>query len=468
MPAIPLIATIGSGVAAAAPVIAAGAGIYSAVKGAQAQKDAAAAVQNQATAAGQGAPLANSAAAQEQALQSYFNSNPLFSAEYQRNRSATGDPRSPTQWLYDHLNANPGEMETFKQFSVQSGALPSSVAGPGGTVDIGAAQSVAQAIARQNAATSAELERQYNPGAAELRSAGLQGVTSLLERGAQPIVGTLPTVGNAPVSAANQDMLGRVTTLAGQPIATGYDSPLTRAAIARAQEDLALGGILPQDVAQLVARRAFARAGTVGNIRLGGDISTRDLGLTSLDLRNQRLAQALQAGGAETALEQGNATLAYNAELARRQGLLAAQQATAQDQAAQQAAYFNKLAQESSNYFNQNQLAQSIASGEFGRNLAAAQLGQNIPAPMAGLDPGSVVNLAVGNVNQASNSQQQANAAAQQAAQQRTQFGSQLIGAAINPALDALKSFAAPKPTTYGTYVPPASSYISGIIPGFA
>lgn len=461
MPAIPVITAIGSGVAAAAPVLAAGAGIYSDVKGVQAQEDAVAAAQNQArAAAGAGTNLAQS---QDANLQAYFNSNPAFAAEYNRHMAQARpgtDNRTQTQWLSDFLRDNPEEQQKFQSFAASGGVIPSSAMGPGGTVDVNILQQQAQAVAQQNAAAAKALEDQYNPGASALRETSLQALIDKLAAQNPGPVGTLPSVPEVtalPTSGTNEALLAQIAAQAGQPLQNvGYDSPLTRDAIAKARADLALGGLLPQDVRNMVARNAFARSGMVsGGTRLGRDITARDLGLTSLDLERARLQAALQAGSAEAGLEGANAAMRLSAEQYARENLLRSQVATAQDLAVSRAAAVQQqqlaqqaAAQQAQNYFNDNSLRQSIIGGDFARALAAAQLGQNIAQPQAGLSPGSVADVAIGNVNLANNAQQQANAAAAQAGAQKAQFGTQLIGAAINPAIDALKNIFQPTPVT--------------------
>ena len=223
------------------------------------------------------------------------------------------------------------------------------------TVDINALQSQAQSIAAQNAAKSAQLEAQYNPGAAALRAQSLSNLTQELNPNLQ-----VDTIANQIAAQAGQ-----------MPTGIGYDSPLLRDAIAKARGDLALGGQLPQDVRNLVMRGALAKSGSVtGGLNLGRDIGTRDLGLASLDLENRRLQSAAALGGQEAGLGQGNANLSLQAQLAG-----------------------------TNNLFNSASFLQQISSGDFAKQLAAAQLGQNIAQPMSGLDPGSVANLAVGNSN---------------------------------------------------------------------
>jgi hypothetical protein len=287
------------------------------------------------------------------------------------------------------------------------------------TVDIPGLQSQAQNIAIQNAQNSAALERQFNPGAAQLRQGSLQALLASLNPETGDALSALIANGAPGTSGGNQALLNQIQGQAGQPLTnTNFDSALTRAAVAQAQADLALGGNLPQDVRNLVARNAAAKSGTVsGGLGLGRDISARDLGLTSLDLSNRRLQNAAAIGQQEAALEQANAAMRLQGEQFGRNNLLQSQQALAQqDQMA------------SGNYFNQANLLQSIASGDFARAIAAAQLGQNIAQPISGIDPGSVANLAVGNSNAVASQAQNAAALKAQSANQLMGLGEGLIG----------------------------------------
>jgi hypothetical protein len=301
---------------------------------------------------------------------------------------------------------------------------------PAATVDIAALDSQARAIAQRNAAESAALERQYNPGVQELRAGSLESLNAGLGR-----------------SGDTQALMNRIMAQAGQPLGTtGYDSALTRQAVEAAAADLALGGQLPQDVRNLVARQALAKAGTVApgsGLQLGRDIVARDLGLTSLDLRNNRLRNAASIGSQEAALEQGNAAMRLSADQFGRNNLL-----------------------DSASFLS------GLETGEFGRALSAAGLAQNIAAPMAGLDPGSVANLAVGNANAGASAQQQADALRLGAANQSAQAGAQLMGTGLgfvqnylNRPKAATPTYSWSSPTTYGTtgYTPPATSYSSSM-----
>lgn len=292
-------------------------------------------------------------------------------------------------------------------------AADASAANAPGSVNIPQLQQQAQQVAAQNAFNSAMLEREFNPGVQELRADSLGAVRGGLTR-----------------SPETQAMLDRVVAQSAQPLtAQQYDSALTRQAVEAAAADLALGGQLPQDVRNLVARQAFAKAGTVApgsGLQLGRDIVARDLGLTSLDLRNNRLRNAATLGAQEAALGQGNASLRFGADQLNQRNLF-----------------------DSANFVN------SLQSGEFGRALAAASLGQNIAAPASGLDPGSIVNLAVGNSNAAANSAQNQAAIAMQAGNNKAALFGQLAGIGSS-------YFANRTPTPTYSYTLPATTVASG------
>lgn len=382
---------------------------------------------------------------------------------------------------------------------------------PAPTVNIADLQSQAQSIAADNAARSAALEAQYNPGAAELRGGSLkallaslgpqsssvlssfaaQGSPGVSIPGARPeLSGMAPRPDLSPIaarpatSAANSELLSRIASQAGQPLTNnGFDSALTRQAVARAASDLALGGELPQDVRNLIARRSLSNSGAVtGGLSLGRDLTARDLGLTSLDIRNQRLQAASQLGSQEAALEQANAAMRAQAEqygrnnLFQSQGALGQQDALvaqnyatdaqikaaqdalrsqnystdAQVQAARNALVSQNYATDaglaaardalnSSNYFNQGNLLQNIQNGNFSRLFQAAQLGQNIAQPQSGLDPGSIANLAVGNANATAAQRQQAAALGVSAANQKAALGANIAGAGLGFLTNYLK-----------------------------
>lgn len=288
-------------------------------------------------------------------------------------------------------------------------------------VNIAETDAQARRIALQNAIDSAALEERFNPGAAELRRGSLEAVMAAL---------------NAPTDERDA-FISRIASQAGVPLSVGpaqqYESALTKQAVEAAARDLALGGELPQDVRNLVARRALAQSGTVtGGLNLGRDLTTRDLGLTSLDLYQRRLDNAASLGQAEAAIAAGNAGLRQQNDVmqldAQRYGR--------------------------DNLLQSGSLLDQIMSGDFSRALAAAQLGQNIAQPASGLDPGSVANLAIGNTNAQAAQQQQAMGLRAGAANAQTAFGSQLAGTGIGiasqfmkpatPAVQPYKPFSSP------------------------
>lgn len=290
----------------------------------------------------------------------------------------------------------------------------------GGAVNIAQLDQQAREIAQRNAADSAALEAQYNPGAQQLRAGSMQAVLAGLPR----------TPETERLSQLIMAQAGQPLSRISAPGAEQFDSALTRQAVEQAAADLVLGGELPQDVRNLVARNALARSGQVtGGLQLGRDLTTRDLGLTSLDLRNRRLQTAAALGAQEAALGQGNANLrqASNALGVNVAGLN------------MQGEQYGR-----GNLFDSASFLQNINSGDFSRALAAAQLGQNIAAPMAGLDPGSVVNLAVGNSNLAANSAQQAAALQAASGNQKLALGGQLLGTGLGFAQNYMNT---PKPT---------------------
>lgn len=303
------------------------------------------------------------------------------------------------------------------------------------TVDINALDSQAREFARRNAADSAALEAQYNPGAAELRAGSMQSVLAGLPR-----------------TPETERLSQMIMAQAGQPLtaptAQQYDSALTRQAVEQAGADLALGGDLPQDVRNLVARNALSRSGSVtGGLGIGRDITARDLGLTSLDLRNKRLANAAAIGAQEAALGQGNASLRQQNE-----GLQL------------QAEQFGRT-----NLFDSASFMENMSSGQFARALAAAQLGQNIAAPMSGLDPGSVVNLAVGNTNAIAADGQQDSALRIGAANQKAATGAQIAGTGLGFVQNYLNRPRTAAPVyTAPNYVQPASMPATAYNPNFS
>jgi hypothetical protein len=249
-------------------------------------------------------------------------------------------------------------------------------------VDIGALDARARQIAQQNAADSAALEQAMTPEVPQLRRDANNQILSQMNP-----------------SGFDEFSQQQLTGLAQSQVG-GAQTPLLRAAIAKARANLGLGGGLSQETQNLVTRQALAKAGTVapGGLGLGRDITARDLGTTSLALERQRLMDASQLGGQELAMESQDANTAFN----------------------------NRA-----NILNAINTLQGVQGNQFNRALAAGQYGQSIRPPVVGLDPGSVVDLTTGNAsNRSAGLASQANIYGAQS-QGFGQFGGQMLGAGL-------------------------------------
>ena len=269
-------------------------------------------------------------------------------------------------------------------------------------IDINALDEQTRNIAKRNAVESAALEQQLTPEVAALRTRANQNVLGQLGNN---------TLGN--LQGQVQGQLGN-----------NLDTPLLNSAIAKAMQNLQLGGKLGVDQQNLVTRQALANAGNVtpgGHLGLGRDLVARDLGLSSLNLERDRLAQASQLGGQQMELGQAN----------------------------------------NNNFLNRAQLIQQLHGAGFGQNLAAAQFGQSIQQPIVGLDPSAVANIAVG--NQTNQSRALANQANIQGAQGNNymQFAGNLLG-------QGMQMYGNQTPQQQPVkYTAPSSGYGLGQQPGF-
>jgi len=137
-------------------------------------------------------------------------------------------------------------------------------------IDINALDEQTRKIAKQNALDSAALEAQLTPEVPQLRT---QSNEALL-------------------AGLNDTTLGDLSS--GLSGSGGYNYSLLNSAISKAAEQLALGGNLDPELQNLVTRRSLANAGTVapGSVSLGRDLTARDLGLTRMDILNQRINTA--------------------------------------------------------------------------------------------------------------------------------------------------------------------------------
>lgn len=294
----------------------------------------------------------------------------------------------------------------------------------------------AEEQALRNIIRSREIEDQFAPQNRQFREGTLAALVENMKSGADSskIQEYIDRAGGASTYAG---------PAAGQPLVAGEaNSALLQDAVKRAQQELAMGYELPQDVRNLVARQAAATSGRVtGNLGLGRDIGLRDLGLTSLDIAQRRLTNASTLGQADLGASQFNTGLQYNAQ----RDNLGARQFDAQQR--QQASQFD-----AGNNLNIAQLLQAMKSGDFSNYLQAAQLGQSIAPPVVGLDPTAIANLAVGNSNQQGAAAQNAAAIRGSAAQGLGQFGGQLTGFGLSglanykPAPAPYRPFSTPTP----------------------
>ncbi len=277
-------------------------------------------------------------------------------------------------------------------------------------VDITSLDQQARDLSKRNAADSAALEAQFAPEVAALRT---QATQSLL-----PYTGS-----NNPLSTTGQtlrsDLYGDFSNAGNAQL---QQSPLLADAIARARTDLALGGGLDTATRNEITRRSAANAGMVGGgqLGLGRDLSARDLGLSSLQLGNQRLATAASLGGQEQAFNnaQGQFGLQNTAQRLSTAGLIS-----------------------------------DLGQQDFGRQFQLAQFGQSIARPQTGLDPTSLVNLSIGNTNASNAAIQNAAAVQAQSGNSLMGLGGNLIGAGAGLYANRAQATKAPAASYGGTYV---------------
>lgn len=209
---------------------------------------------------------------------------------------------------------------------------------PPKTVNIPQLQALATGAARQNVTNSLALQSQVFPGLNAAQNAAIGQVGSNVNS---------PYIFN--------------------PIGTPFlaNSPLLDSASNYAQNEMNLGYQLPRDVQAQVARQAGARHFQSG-LRGSGlaNATAADIGLTSLQVGQQRFQNAAALGQFQQAQNE------------------------------QQQALKNSIDQ-----FNA-QFGANVAMNNRTNALAAAGLLTGIGAPKAGLDPGDIASVEVGNVNQ--------------------------------------------------------------------
>lgn len=223
--------------------------------------------------------------------------------------------------------------------SVGGSMLTKDKGGGGGKaqpVDIASLIRRANTQAEENIRRSIELERQYDPATARLRELTDRALTDDL----------------------NQDMSQRDGLLADLIASAQGTDPLLQGAYDATLEDLNRGGALDASMHNDVMRGALARGGAAGitGSRAEGGLVARDLGLTAEALRQQRIQAANTVG------------------LSHRQ---------------------NRV----NNLSSVLQGLQSTQGQDLSRRQGIAAMIQSRERPIAGLDPASIADVAVGNSN---------------------------------------------------------------------
>ena len=210
-------------------------------------------------------------------------------------------------------------------------------------VDIGSLNDQVVSQQTANAKAAKALQDQLNPGVSTLQNTSISDLLAKLQ----------------PDQYTEQIKALLSKSLTGD---SSINPSLLNSAVSSAQQQLDLGGKLDAETQNQIMRAALAKAGSVapGGLGLGRDITARDLGLTSLQLQQQRLQNASTIGGQQ----------------------LSEQTAQSQQTLAQQ------------------QMLAALASGDWTKYLQAAQFAQSIQTPSLGLSGTDVANISLGNTNQ--------------------------------------------------------------------
>lgn len=294
-------------------------------------------------------------------------------------------------------------------------------AGEAGQIDIGELDKQVRDISTRNAIDSRKLERQLTPEVSSLRTASTSSLMKDL----------LPTEQQGQLNAGLMSDFNNGLTLPEL-----QRSGLLGDAIAKTRADLALGGNLDIDTQNAVTRNALARAGSVQGgtgLNLGRDITARDLGLSSLDIANTRLGNAVNVGKIDQDLNLTQQQMQGEIDKTNRSGRVG-------------------LAS----------LLTDLGNQDFQKRLAISQFTQGINQPQVGLDPGSIAALVSGNKATTVGAMQQQAAIAQGAANNQAQLYGQAAGAIGGIAGSALSSYRK-QPTVNTTSNP----YLYGTNPTF-
>lgn len=218
-------------------------------------------------------------------------------------------------------------------------------------VDIAEAIKTAREQAEANAKASNELEAKYNPGTSYLRGVVDDKLGEQLS-------------GNTEAINTRNSILARLLDSANS-VSRPEDSALIRESTEAILDDLRLGGSIDPETQAAVVRSALQTSGSSGTLGSAASrgLVARDLGLTSMQLRQARQDRALNAGNS---LFQNNLS---------------------SDQL------------EASILGNTGNLASTAAAQDLQRVGSIGQLIDARAKPTAGLDPSSVVDLMVRNTD---------------------------------------------------------------------
>jgi hypothetical protein len=209
------------------------------------------------------------------------------------------------------------------------------------TVNTAQLEQQALDIGNQNAAASRALQNEYTPWVTSGQGMANQGLQGALANQTTALAPSTAYLQNNLTAPLNSSLINQSAGVAGQ--------------------QLALGGQLDQGTANAVTRQGLAVSGqsTPGGLGGANAVTARDLGLTSQQLLNQRLQNASSIGGQQLGASQANA----NAVLSRIGAL------------------------------------QGLTQMPISNYMQSANMYNNIQGPQAGLSPGSIASLAVGNQN---------------------------------------------------------------------
>lgn len=245
----------------------------------------------------------------------------------------------------------------------------------------------ARTNAAQNYADSFALEQKYNPGQAALRNTTNTALSNLAS-------------GNTPGQFALGSLLDQAGTskVDVSGVGSGSINPLLAESSNRILTNLRMGGALGADLQAQTVKAALEKGGAAGISGSGAarGLVARDLGLTSLGLEKDRIAQAQAAGTTQAQLGFQGQQLQLNAQSLQLQDFL-----------------------------QRMGLVQTAAGADAQRAGLLASIVDSRPLPSAGLDPGSIASLYVGGSN-AGNSANYLDSAI--AIQQRNQNLNSLLG----------------------------------------